>query len=215
MSCEDEDEDGGKRDRPPSYDPPDDDPRPKPRPPQSDDGDTPTDARCKRIAAEVNRELRERSKLQNHMVPCEGREREYKVEPLDIPRIEPWVEIRWGDSKCDCIESDDTEIMYLTVCNPYSNLTLSDVTVEQLVVVDDNGKAVPKLPNGNPCIQLVPLGPYYFGDIPPGACASRQFLLRLRGALGGKHRILLRGICFNACVHGDNNACFNFDVCKD
>lgn len=211
MNCED---DQHESDGPPPYDPPVEHPRPKP-PRPSDDGDTPTDARCKRLAGEVNKELHTLSRRQNRMLRDDGPSHEYRVEPLDIPRIEPWVTISWGDSKCDCIESDDTEIMYLTICNPYSNLTLSNVTVQQLLVTDSSGKAVPKLPNGNPCIQLVPLGPYFFDDIPPGSCVSRQFLLRLRGALGGKHRILLRGICFDACVHGDNDGSFTFEVCKD
>jgi hypothetical protein len=210
MNCEDE----PKSDRPPPYDPPSDDPRPGPPPPHHEK-DPPADGRCKRLAGEVNKELHGLARRQNNMVPCDGPAQEYKVEPLNIPRIEPWVTISWGDSKCDCIESDDTEIMYLTVCNPYSNLTLSNVTIQQVLVVDGSGKPVPNLPNGNPCIQLVPVGPYFFDDIPPGSCVSRQFLLRLRGALGGKHRILLRGICFDACVHGDNDACFNFEVCKD
>ena len=52
------------------------------------------------------------------MVPFDAAARNM-VEPLDIPRIAPWISIRWGDSKCDCIEGDDTEIMHLTVCNPY------------------------------------------------------------------------------------------------
>jgi len=209
MNCEDE----PKSDRPP-YDPPSDDPKPGP-PPSPPEREPPTDGRCKRLAGEVNKQLHGLARRQNNMVPCDGPAQEYKVEPLDIPRIEPWVTISWGDSKCDCIESDDTEIMYLTICNPYSNLTLSNVTVQQVLVVDGAGNAVPKLPNGNPCIQLIPVGPYFFDDIPPGSCVSRQFLLRLRGALGGKHRILLRGICFDACVHGDNDGCFSFEVCKD
>lgn len=212
MNCED-DQDG---DREPPYDcEPDPEPKPKTPPRDSDDGDTPTDARCKRLESDVNKQLAKLSRRQNHMAPCNGTYQEYKIEPLDIPRIEPWTTITWGDSKCDCIESDDTEIMYLTVCNPYSNLTLSNVTVQQVLVVDGAGKPVPNLPNGNPCIQLVPVGPFYFGDIAPGSCVSRQFLLRLRGALGGKHRILLRGICFDACVHGDNDDCFGFEVCVD
>ena len=212
MNCEDE----PKSDRPPPSDTPAEYPKPSPPPPPPrDDKEVPTDARCKRLAAEVNEQLHGLSRLQNHMVPCDGPNPEFKCEPLDIPRIEPWVTISWGDSKCDCIESDDTEIMYLTVCNPYSNLTLSNVSVQQVLVVDGAGNAVPKLPNGDPCIELVPIGPYCFGDIAPCTCVSRQFLIRLRGALGGKHRILLRGICFDACVHGDNDGCFTFDVCKD
>lgn len=173
--------------------------------------------RCAALAAQIDATLFEQLKeLKNGMLTCEGRDPgNVDCAPLDIPRIQPKTYISWGDSKCDCIESDDTEIMYLTVCNPYSNLTLSNVTVYELVVVDDNGQPVATLPDGTPSIQLVPLGPYCFDDIAPCACITRQFVLRLRGAIGGRYRILVRGICFDACFHGDGEACFAFDVCKD
>jgi hypothetical protein len=135
--------------------------------------------------------------------------------PLDMPEIRPWTAIRWGDSKCDCIEGDDTEIMYLTVCNPYSNITLSNLVVHQLEVLDSQGNPVPNLPDGTPSIQLVPIGPYCFDDIAPCTCVTRQFILRLRGAPGGRYEIKVRGICFDACFHGDTEACFAFEVCKD
>jgi hypothetical protein len=31
----------------------------------------------------------------------------------------------------------------------------------------------------------------------------------------GSYRILLRGICFDACFDGDGDECFIFNVCKD
>jgi hypothetical protein len=105
--------------------------------------------------------------------------------------------------------------MNLTVCNPYSNLTLSNLIIHQILVVDSNGNPPPLLPDGSPSVQLVPIGPHCFGDLGPCTCVTRQFVLRLRGAVPGPYRILLRGICFEACFHGDEEACFVFDVCKD
>ena len=171
--------------------------------------------RCRRIAAEVNEYLAGHARKQNRMRPCEGEQKEFKCEPLRIPDLMPWTTISWGDSPCDCIEGDDTEIMYVTVCNPYSNVTLSGLTIEKIEVVDANGKPVPLLPDGNPCIQLVPIGPYCFDDVPPCACVTRQFIVRLRAAPGGKYKMMLRGICFEACVHGDTEGCFVFEVCPD
>jgi hypothetical protein len=175
------------------------------------------DDRCRELADKVDATLTEQSAaLYNHMRPCKGDDLpKPDCHPLDIPRIAPWTSIRWGDSKCDCIEGDDTEIMYLTVCNPYSNLTLSNLTVYELVVVDANGNPVPNLPDGTPSIQLVPIGPYCFDDIAPCTCVTREFVLRLRGAPGGPYHIQVKGICFDACFHGDTDACFTFDVCPD
>lgn len=182
-------------------------PQEKPTPPEQ--------GRCRKIAVEVNEWLAKHARRQNLMRPCEGEPKEFKCEPLRIPDLVPWTSVSWGDSRCDCIEGDDTEIMYVTVCNPYSNLTLSGLTIEKIEVVNANGTAVPLLPDGNPCIQLVPIGPYCFDDIPPCACVTRQFLVRLRAAPGGKYKMMLRGICFEACVHADTEGCFIFEVCPD
>jgi len=171
--------------------------------------------RCREIAVKVNERLAQQgSKRFGAMAHCDE-QKDFKCEPLRIPDLAPWTSIRWGESRCDCIEGDDTEIMYLTVCNPYENITLSDLTVEMLEVVKADGSPVPPLPDGTPCIQLVPIGPYCFGDVPPCQCVTRQFLVRSRAAPGGKYKILLRGICFEACVHGDTEDCFIFEVCPD
>lgn len=198
------------------------------------------DDRCRFIAGEVEATLGEaHSHLYNEMAPCREKSGPHGeahephdaaspatgvgpagtqaplCRPLEIPPIRPRVSIRWGNSRCDCIEGDDTEIMHLTICNPYSNVTLSNVVVHQLIVVGPSGQPVPKLPDGSPAIQLVPVGPYCFDDIRPCACVTREFVLRLRGAPGGPYRILVRGICFDACFHADQEECFRFEVCKD
>jgi hypothetical protein len=177
---------------------------------------TEAEKNCRKLAALVNEQLASTPKF-NPLRPCDDRQPFEKPEchPLDMPPIAPWTSIRWGDSKCDCIEGDDTEIMHLTVCNPYKNLTLSNLVVTQLIVVDANGNPVPNLPDGSPSIQLVPVGPYCFDDIAPCTCVTREFVLRLRGAPPGTYHILLKGICFDACFHGDEEDCFIFNVCKD
>jgi hypothetical protein len=171
---------------------------------------------CRNLAATVNQQLAAVPKV-NALRPCDDSQPVEKppCRPIDLPRIAPWTSIRWGDSPCDCIEGDDTEVMHLTVCNPYRNLTLSNLTIHQIVVVQANGAPVPLLPDGSPSVQLVPVGPYCFDDLAPCTCVTRQFVLRLRGAVPGPYRILLRGICFDACFHGDEEDCFVFNVCKD
>lgn len=172
--------------------------------------------RCRNIAALVDSQLAGTPKV-NALRPCDQTQpiEQPRCRPIDLPRIAPWTSIRWGDSACDCIEGDDTEVMNLTVCNPYRNLTLSNLVIHQIVVVGANGAPVANLPDGTPSVQLVPMGPYCFDDLAPCTCVTRQFVLRLRGAVPGPYRILLRGICFDACVHGDEQGCFLFEVCKD
>lgn len=171
---------------------------------------------CRNLAAMVDEQLAGTPKV-NALRPCDKSQPVEKppCAPVDLPRIAPWTSIRWGDSQCDCIEGDDTEVMHLTVCNPYRNLTLSNLTIHQIVVVQANGAPVANLPDGSPSVQLVPIGPYCFDDLAPCTCVTRQFVLRLRGAVPGPYRILLKGICFDACFHGDEEDCFIFNVCKD
>jgi hypothetical protein len=170
--------------------------------------------RCDRIADQVNAELSRIPRF-NIMQKCKGELEFPHCAPLELPRIKPLTFVLWGDSRCDCIEGDDTEIMSLVVCNPYSNLILSHFTINRIEVVQDNGQPVPLLPDGSPSIQLVPLGPYCFDDIAPCTCVWRQFVLRLRGAPPGRYRILLQGICFEACIHQLQDDCVAFNVCKD
>jgi hypothetical protein len=172
--------------------------------------------RCAKLADEVNEQIAQIPKV-NTLRPCDKSQPIEKppCAPLDLPKIAPWTSIKWGDSQCDCIEGDDTEVMHLTVCNPYSNLTLSNLTIHQLLVVDANGNPPPLLPDGSPSVQLVPIGPYCFDDLAPCTCVTREFVLRLRGAVPGPYHILVKGICFDACFHGDEEDCFIFNVCKD
>lgn len=169
--------------------------------------------RCRRMGLEVQQETLK--PVYNIMRPCRG---EIEIPPcrdVDLPDLRPRVYVFWGDSKCDCIEGDDTEIMFVLVYNPYRNIGLCDVEINRIRVVDSNGNDVPRLPDGSESIQLVPRGKYCFGDIPPCGIAFRQFVLRLRGAPPGSYRILIEGICYELCLHRMTEECVTFDVCKD
>src|SRR4051812_36757055 len=43
---------------------------------------------------------------------------------VEIPKIEPCIHVRWGDGANDHLETDDTEVLCITVCNNYSNVIL-------------------------------------------------------------------------------------------
>ena len=139
---------------------------------------------------------------------------------LKLPEIKPCLSISWGNSECDCFETDDTEIAYISACNCYSNITLANLHISYLVVTMEDGSPVPTLPDGTPSVQIAPLGPICFGDIPPcregeNNCVTRQVVLRSRGARGGRYRIQLVGICFEVCIGRLQNDCFVIDLCQD
>lgn len=131
------------------------------------------------------------------------------------PAYRPSLEVKWGDSDCDCIESDDIETMTLTVCNRYSNIDFNNLSIALLQVVHENGKPVATLPNGKPSLEIISMGPYCFGDIPACSCVTRQFALINRGARHGRYKLKMDGICYDVNLHQDHEACFDFDICKD
>lgn len=149
--------------------------------------------------------------------PCE----EGECQVAEIPDFRPCISVRWGDSKCDCLESDDLEVVCITVCNCYSNISFSHLSIAAVFVTNASGAIVLNdLPDGGHSVQPLPLGPLCFGDIPPcvdgvPGCVSRQFVLRLRGAQAGTYQLNLLGVCYDVCTHHGIHDAFSFNVCPD
>lgn len=123
---------------------------------------------------------------------------------VDEPKIEPCLRLTWGDGAQDQLETEDTEVLCLTVCNPYSNVSLNNFTV-QLYVSNANGTQVANLPDGTPSVQIKPSHMICFDDIPPcdpqnpeQSCVTREVVLLTRGAIVAQYRVWVI-YCFNAC----------------
>lgn len=117
------------------------------------------------------------------------------------PEIAPCLHLHWGDGKRDQIETDDVEILLMSVVNPYSNIEMRDFTLH-LEVTQRGGGAVPMLPDGTPSVELKPEYMISFGDIPPcngnANPISRELVLRTRGAAIGMYPIKVT-YSFEAC----------------
>ncbi len=153
-------------------------------------------------------------------VDADGCDCHCDCKPVAFPDITPCIEVRWGDSDCDCLETDDVEVLCVTICNCYSNVTFEDLTIAQILVVDGSGKPVPNLPDGTPSVQVIPSGPICFGDIGPcvdgrPSCVSRELVLYTRGAVGGRYRLAFRGLCFKVCHEYEADRCFVMELCQD
>lgn len=141
-------------------------------------------------------------------------------ETAKVPDYEPCISVSWGESKCDCFETDDVETVCITVCNCYSNLVFSDFNIAAVFVTQADGSQVPLLPDGTPSVEIVPMGPICFGDIPacaddkPG-CVSRQFTVRTRGAKAGKYQLRLAGVCYDLKFHKRTQDSFLLTLCAD
>ncbi|MFY9825500.1 MAG: hypothetical protein WAM82_29270 [Thermoanaerobaculia bacterium] len=140
---------------------------------------------------------------------------------VKLPDIKPCISVGWGDSQCDCLETDDVEVLCITVCNCYSNVTFEDLSIGHILVTDMAGNPVPNLPNGAPSVQVIPSGPICFGDIGPcrgrnqPSCVSRELVLYTRGAIGKDYRLSFEGVCFKVTHHFQSEQCFIVKLCQD
>lgn len=140
---------------------------------------------------------------------------------VKLPDIKPCISVGWGDSQCDCLETDDVEVLCITVCNCYSNVTFEDLSIGHILVTDMAGNPVPNLPNGSPSVQVIPSGPICFGDLGPcrgrnqPSCVSRELVLYTRGAIGKDYRLSFEGVCFTVTHHFQSEQCFIVKLCQD
>jgi hypothetical protein len=140
---------------------------------------------------------------------------------IDLPNIQPCISVGWGDSHCDCLETDDVEILCITVCNCYSNVTFTDLSIGHVQITDKYGNPVPTLPDGTPSVQVIPSGPICFGDIGPCSggnqpgCVSRELVIYTRGAIGDDYILSFEGVCFTVSHHFQSKQCFIVPLCQD
>ena len=140
---------------------------------------------------------------------------------IRLPDIKPCIAIKWGDSQCDCIETDDVEVLCITVCNCYSNVIFNNLTIGHIQITDMAGNPVPILPDGTPSVRVIPSGPICFGDIGPckghnrPGCVSRELVLYTRGAIGQDYRLSFEGVCFSVSHQFQSKQCFIVKLCQD
>ena len=118
--------------------------------------------------------------------------------PLELPVIQPCFKLQWGDGPDDRIETDDIEVLCITVWNPYSNITIKDLTT-YIYITDENGDLPANLPDGTASVMVKPAYGICFGDIPPCdennpdelSAISREWTLISRGAKDGTYFVAI------------------------
>src|SRR5882724_1106040 len=140
---------------------------------------------------------------------------------VQFPATKPCISVSWGGSVCDCLETDDVEVLCITACNCYSNVTFNDLSIGQILVTDRAGQPVATLPDGTPSVQVFPSGPICFGNLGPcvdkdhPSCVSQELVLYTRGAIGKSYKLIFRGICFKVCHEYQSWQCFTMKLCQD
>jgi hypothetical protein len=133
-------------------------------------------------------------------------------QPLDFPDVHPCFFIKWGDGKRDQIETEDFEVLLLTICNPYSNVTFGHLNIPKIEVTDAAGNTPPLLPDGSESVMLVPSRMICFDEIPPCSCRSFELVLKTCGAPEGPYKIKF-SYCADICIHtGIKTQEFDFEL---
>lgn len=139
---------------------------------------------------------------------------------LELPEASPCFSVSWGDSDCDCLETNDFELLLIKVCNCYSNVSFQNLSIGRLILTDSAGNPVSNLPDGTPSVEVLPSGPICFGDLGPcvnntPTCKAREIVIRTRGALPGTYQLKFVNICFDVVNHFATEECFLFNLCRD
>lgn len=119
---------------------------------------------------------------------------------LNIPEFAPCFSLHWGDGPNDQLETHDTEIIHITVCNPYCNLSFKDLKVIKLTVTPN---AV--LPNGEMTVEIAASSLICYGDLGPASCATREYALLINNAAIGTYTINIEYCIGGIELHGRNS----------
>lgn len=116
-------------------------------------------------------------------------------DPVKLPDLSPCFSLYWGDGPSDQIETHDTEIVYLRVCNNHTNIGLGNIKILSLELEMADGSAIPTLPDGTPSVRIVPSNFICFDYLEPCSCASRELTMLTCGAYEGSYRIKITYCC--------------------
>jgi hypothetical protein len=132
--------------------------------------------------------------------------------PLALPDVRPCFFIKWGDGSRDQIETEDFEVLLLTVCNPYSNLSFGHLLIPKIEVTDALGNPIPLLPDGTESVMIVPSRMICFDEIPPCSCRSFELALKTVGAKEDFYKLKF-SYCLDVCfTTGPNEQEFEFEL---
>lgn len=183
-------------------------------------GDPKGDSPCDDAAIAANNELQtllgDKEFFMTATPACSG-----LTDPADIskacslfllPDVRPCFFIKWGDGSRDQIETEDFEVVLLTVCNPYSNLSFGHLLIPKIEVTDALGNPVPLLPDGTESVIVVPSRMICFEEIPPCTCRSFELALKTVGAPEGPYKLKF-SYCLDVCfTAGPNEQEFEFEL---
>ena len=125
---------------------------------------------------------------------------EEKEGGVAFPELQPCFSLKYGDGKEDRIETEDYEIMTLEVHNPYTNVSLEDLTIVSLSLrFLHKGKEV-EVPTAQytkeKLADLTPSKMISYGTLAPGQSLTREIVLGTFRTAPGDYTIKLES-CYS------------------
>ncbi|MDD1607371.1 MAG: S8 family serine peptidase [Methylococcaceae bacterium] len=129
--------------------------------------------------------------------------------PVEIPAFAPCFSLHWGDSPNDQIETHDTEIIYITACNPYCNVSFKGLKIIAIRIIPNY-----VLPNGEMAVELAASSLICYDTLGPLACATREYALITGSTAPGNYKLefdyCIEDIELHAYNRGKNSFSLNF-----
>ena len=125
---------------------------------------------------------------------------------IQVPDFKPCFYLHWGDSNQDQIETEDFEVLVLSVCNPYTNVLFKDIKISGIEVIHPNGTKAELLPDGTPSAMVVPSRLITFCELYPCSCCHIELVLKTSGALQGPYKIVFDYCIDETCLIDDDLA---------
>ncbi|MBK7824376.1 hypothetical protein [Nannocystis sp.] len=134
---------------------------------------------CNEDAEVQNEELIDRAKAKS-FTQTQAQNCKKPFDPSSIQAIPaglslaPCFHFHWGDGANDQIEEHDTEVFYLTVCNPFNDLQYNGLRITKVTLIPD----IHPLSS----IQIVPDRFVVFDCLEACTCQTREFAMITRAA---------------------------------
>jgi subtilisin family serine protease len=132
-------------------------------------------------------------------------ENQKKCKPAKFPELRPCFYLHWGDGNQDIIETEDFEVLILSVCNPFENIMFKNIKISGIEVIHSDGTKVELLPDGTPSAMIVPSKLITFCEVDPCSCCHVELVLKTAGAKEGPYKVILDFCIEEICLRMTDN----------
>lgn len=166
---------------------------------------------CEVYVEKANNLLEARARTRKFTVFNNGVQQPQTCGPAFRPRnLNLDFTFHWGDGPKDRLETHDTEVVYVCIRNPFSNLCFKGVTITQIKITPNF-----TLPDAEAALRLVPEQVVCFDEIGPCASVCRDFTLILRNAKPQSYKISFEYCIEEVCVLMEKTGKATFTVNVD